>query len=172
MSTVSAKTNTVIWIIMTPILLAVGFILLRMVFNEWSLYRRSATWTPIPAAIESVEFTPAKRRGASLKCDYVYTVNDKQYHGTRVGILTVTEAWRWANDRFKTLDKCRESRTPFTAMVNPLDPNDSLLFRDDYDGLQPFVFLALGLSFGLMPFLWWGLYVRRALQQGSQYSTG
>ena len=102
----------------------------------------------------------------------MYTVNDKQYHGSRVGILTVSEDGGWANDRFKTLEKCRESLTPFTAMVNPLDPNDALLFRDDYGGLQLYVLFALGLSFGLMPFLWWGLYVRRSLQQGSQYSTG
>ncbi len=116
----------------------------------WAVYFRSGSWEEVPATIESVEFVESEDSDGDttygVEATYAYEYGGEQYSGSRVGILGGTSSERsFHRRRYDVLREHQDQGSPCTALVNPSDPTETVLFREI--GLWMYIMVPFGLSF-------------------------
>lgn len=118
------------------------------------LYWQSSDWQKTPATIVHVKFNVhgGDKTTYSVSCVYRYRFDGGEYQGEQVGIEQYDSADGFHRRRYRILKRHMDSGSPFSALVNPSDPRESLLFRRFHGGELAFicvggVFLLAGLEF-------------------------
>lgn len=116
--------------------------------RSWVLYAQSASWQRVPATVKSAEFVEhaGESDTYSVQATYEYSVGGQTYTGHRVDIMGGSSSgYSMHRRRYEELDAARRSGKPVTAMVNPHDPTDALLYRERDTWLL--IMVPFGLSF-------------------------
>jgi hypothetical protein len=114
--------------------LAAGLGVLIWSLGWWKLYKDSEAWIKIPANIDSVSFE--SHRGSkggstySVTCAYSFKHEGKTYYGSKVGMESGSSGDSFHRARYDILNRHKTEKEPFEALVNPLDPSKSVLFRE------------------------------------------
>jgi hypothetical protein len=121
-------------ILMSLVFLAIGLLAMGLSATWWANYFRSASWESVPATVVSVEFKKSRSKAGStydVSCVYRYRYHDHEYTSDRVGLdVGGSSDWDSNRRRYDTLAQHRELGRPFTARVNPGNPQEAFLFRE------------------------------------------
>ena len=136
--------------------------------HSWMLYARSGSWQKVPATVQSVEFVEHTDSDGdttySVKATYQYTVNGEAYTGHRVGVMGgSSSSYGMHHRRYAELKAAHDSGKPVTALVDPKDPAEALLYREKETWLL--VMIPFGLVFAGAGVLMMGLGIS-ALRRG------
>jgi hypothetical protein len=130
----------------------IGLYLSMMGWGMWSLYYQSSGWIRIPAVVTQADFqthySSKGGRSYSVQCRYTYVVGGKNYSGTRVGLENHGgSSDSYHRRRYDVLVRHRDGRNPLDVLVNPVNPKESIIFRE----LTPTMYALpmCGLLFGL-----------------------
>ena len=149
-----------------PFLLA-GLGVLGHGVRSWVLYAQSGSWQWVPAMVLSGKFVDhSDSDGSTYSVDatYQYDFGGKTYTGHRVGLTGgSTSDYAMHRRHFQELDEARRTKTPVTALVNPRNPADAVLYRER--DMWMWIMVPFGLSFAGAGCLVIGLGVRAALRQ-------
>jgi hypothetical protein len=140
--------------------LAIGGWIFSMGANMWALRQKSATWLRVPATVLQADFHVSHGRSRkghrstsySVTCRYSFEVAGRKYEGARVGLEgSMRSSAGYHRQRYEILRRHRDDRTPVDAWVDPVNPAESLLFRDVSSSMYVlpmvgFVFAAAGLG--------------------------
>jgi hypothetical protein len=115
--------------------MGIGIFLLTMSWEMASLYHQSRNWIRVPAIVTSANLQ--SHRGSkggysySVECQYTYTVNDRAYTGTRVGVETHGgSSDSYHRRRHDILAGHRDNNTTLDVWVNPANPQMAIAFRE------------------------------------------
>jgi hypothetical protein len=135
--------------------------------RSWVLYAQSASWQRLPATVLNVEFVEhAGSDGDTYSVDatYKYDYGGTTYTGHRVGIMGgSSSSYGMHRRRYEELEAARQSGKPVTALANPHNPADALLYREAETWL--FIMVPFGLVFAAAGVLVIGLGVSTKLRQ-------
>jgi hypothetical protein len=113
--------------------LAAGIFML-VTGSSWLLeYRRSATWPPVPAVVESIEREQLDQSWR-IRCTYRFTYDGREYRSSRVSLTGQGSSGGKGEDadhfaKLEDLEKHAAAASPVTCFVNPADPTRSVLLR-------------------------------------------
>ncbi len=113
--------------------LAVGLGVFIWSMTMWKLYQESESWVKVPAKIESISFethSDSDSTSYSVLCSYSYNYNGRLHHGNRVGMEKGGSSDSYHHKRYSILNQCKTTDMTFDALVDPLDPERSVLFRE------------------------------------------
>ncbi len=117
--------------------------------HAWMLYAASGSWQRVPATVQDVEFVEHSDSDGdtySVKATYAYTVGDKTYTGHRVDVMGgSSSSYGMHHRRYEELKAAHDSGKPVTALVDPHDPAQALLYREKDTWLL--VMIPFGLVF-------------------------
>jgi predicted RNA-binding Zn-ribbon protein involved in translation (DUF1610 family) len=136
-----------IWVVMP--LLAGGLLLLIVSLDIWRVYHDSGEWEKVPARIESSSFKVHHEDDGtsySVRCSYSYNYAGKNYHGSKVEMVGFSNECDHRR-RYDIINRHKTENKPFDALVNPLDPSQSVLFREITTTM--YIVPMVGLVFGL-----------------------
>jgi hypothetical protein len=116
--------------------------------RSWLLYGQSGSWQRVPATVQDVQFVENSSGDGttySVKAAYQYSIGGRIYTGHRVSIIGgSSSSYGMHRRRYEQLDAARRSGKPVTALVNPRDPADAILYRETE------TFLLVAIPFGLV----------------------
>lgn len=141
------------WLILGLFFVLVGTPILIWGLYYWKLYYNAGSWKRIPAQIMTVELKTSSSSSGngntySVKCSYHYMFNNRRYVGNRVGIVGgSSDDYSFHQERYRLLKGHMDAHEPFPALVNPEDPQQSILFRET--GLIMYILPPFGLCFFL-----------------------
>jgi hypothetical protein len=135
-----------------PFLVA-GLVMLGVGLNWWIVYFQSASWERVPATLLSIEWrTHHSSKGGttySVACVYRYLYQAREYTSSRVGVDSGSDSNHALHrHRYDLLVHHKEKEQSFTALVNPANPKQSVLFRDITSGM--YVLPPFGTVFALV----------------------
>jgi hypothetical protein len=94
--------------------------------------QRMKSWTEVPASIIRTELTSSQGDDSTtyrVTAEYSYYINNKSYHGSRVGLHGGYDNIGSFHHRVNAeLNQYVQSEKPFRCYVNPENPNDSILY--------------------------------------------
>jgi hypothetical protein len=117
--------------------------------HSWLLYQRSGSWQKVPATVQDVKFIENSDTDGdtySVDATYTYTVGGKTYTGHRVGIVGgSSSSYGMHRKRYEELKAAHDSGKTVTALVDPHDPSQAVLYREAETWLL--VMIPFGLVF-------------------------
>lgn len=130
------------------------------------------TWQEVPARILTAELHSHRgsKGGAtySVEATYEYEFEGRTYRGDRVAVHGGSDnIGSFQQDAAAELEGYRDRGEPFRAFVNPLHPDQAVLYRELRIGLLAFLGLFFVLFGGIGGFLILGAFV--GLQDGKSY---
>jgi len=133
--------------------LAAGLWVFIWSLSAWKVYQDSESWEKTPVKIESVSFerhSGSKGKSTySVKCAYSFNYNGAPHRGNRVGVeIGSSSGDSYHRIRYDILNRCKTENRTFDALVNPLDPSQSLLFRELT--ISMYILPIFGLVFALV----------------------
>jgi hypothetical protein len=116
-----------------PFLLA-GLFVMGLGLSSFVAYFRSAHWDPVPATVQSVDLKESRGskggRSYSVECSYTYEYEGRVFRGTRVGLEQYKSSDGSHVRRYNELRDAQLNHQTVTALVNPLEPTEALLYRE------------------------------------------
>ena len=118
--------------------------------RSWVLYAQSGSWQRVPATVKEaklVEDWSSKSITYTVQATYEYSINGQTYTGHRVSIVDASSfnSYSLNRRRYDELDAARRDGKPVTALVNPKDPSEAILYRERETWLL--VMIPVGLLF-------------------------
>ncbi|HNV71189.1 MAG TPA: DUF3592 domain-containing protein, partial [Candidatus Ozemobacteraceae bacterium] len=117
-----------------PFLLA-GLFVCWLGLSRAMVFWRSRTWVPVPAMIEKIEIQESTDSEGdttyALRGEYRFDFGGRTYRNSRIEVDEDFRSMRRRLDgMFAVLDKHRQLKKPIDALVNPHNPDESLIFRE------------------------------------------
>ncbi len=143
-----------------------GIAVLRMGIDAYTTWRAMQTWQEVPAHIEEVKLNEFDSDGDggpiySVDACYTYHWEGREYMGNRVSIHKSKDNHASFYPRiYKELDEHRMREQAFRCYVDPMDPTQSILYRDLRRGIVAAEFFGGVLFLGAACFLLSGLVFR------------
>ncbi len=101
--------------------------------SDWRLYTDSDSWLKIPAEITNLNLRKEKKGDNVeyiISCVYRYHIDDAEYHGNRIDLTSDSSIRASSSRRYHVLKLYKDVKKKIIARVNPLEPKQSLLFRE------------------------------------------
>jgi len=127
-------------------------------------YFKSSNWEKTPVSIIKTDLKTYKSEGKTLysvECVYNYHWEGNLYTGTKVGFEKYRSADAFHKNRYRILHRQEKSGRSFSALVNPDNPQESILFRELQTTMLVFtivgiLFMMSGASLSI-----WGIHTWR-----------
>lgn len=143
--------------------IAAAMLLIAWGATDLRTWLASRNWPEVPAHIEEVQLVDApsseRPRGVSfngkvVRAQHSYSINGTRYHGSKINLGSASGILMnsWHRRKYEELAAFVDSQQPFHCFVNPRNPSEAILYRDNV--IPPGSALA-GAGIGIVAALYW-----------------